>query len=339
MRATRLAALAAILAAACSLVTRLAPPTDVLCTPEIVADVGDAGLTSVVVDSVTNAAYFSGTTSNAVYSVALDAPAGSKANVVMTLDAPRRLAIANGSLGKDQLDTYVFATAQGASGNGGLFVLAPDASQSPIVSGGSVHADGLFVRGAYAPSIYWLASDPNNAGSQIRSSAVDGSTSVLADVDASLHDIVATDALTIWTTTKVGASVIGFGDAGAKSTPCAGVIAYQPAGVVPARLYATSETACNGRYVIQWLPADDPSAAPTQFATARVNGPTSMVYDGAKYLYWANNTDGTIARRTVDETKDEEAVATSPAPPHQLAYLAGVLYWTTDTALVRCALR
>jgi hypothetical protein len=339
MRASRLAVIAAILAAACSLVTRLAPPTDVLCTPEIVADVGDAGLTSVVVDSVTNAAYFSGTTSNAVYSVALDAGAGSKANVVMTLDAPRRLAIANGNVGKNVFDTYVFATAQGSTGDGGLFVLAPDASQSSIVSGANVHADGLFVRGAYAPSIYWLASDPSGNGSQVRSSAVDGSTSVLADVDASLHDIVATDALTIWTTTKTGATVIGFGDAGAKSTPCAGVIAYQPAGPVPARLYVTSETGCNGTHVIQWLPADDPSALATQFATARVNGTTSMVYDGAKYLYWANFADGTIARRIVDESKDEEAVATSPAPPHQIAYLAGVLYWTTDTALVRCALR
>ena len=47
MRASRVAAFvaaaASVVAAACSLVTRLSPPSDALCTPEIVADVGDAG--------------------------------------------------------------------------------------------------------------------------------------------------------------------------------------------------------------------------------------------------------------------------------------------------------
>jgi hypothetical protein len=110
---------------------------------------------------------------------------------------------------------------------------------------------------------------------------------------------------------------------------------------VPARIYMTSETPCtNGKSQISWVPADDPSVSPTPFSTGDgLSAPTSMTYDGTKYLYIANNGSGTIVRRIVDGTSELEAVATSPAPPHQVAYANGVLYWTTDTALIRCVLK
>ena len=101
------------------------------------------------------------------------------------------------------------------------------------------------------------------------------------------------------------------------------------------------ETPCvGGKSQISFVAADDPTATPTTFLTGDgLAGPTSMVYDGTKYLYVANNGSGTIVRASVDGTSGLEAVATSPAPPHQITYANGVLYWTTDTALVRCALR
>src|SRR5262249_42233080 len=119
MRAYRWAALAAALACACSLITHLDPPNDggggggdggPLCVPVVIADVGDAMVTSLVADSVSGRAYFSGNASGRVYAVPLDAAADAPATTLATFTGPRRLATAQV---KVMPESYVYVTTIG----------------------------------------------------------------------------------------------------------------------------------------------------------------------------------------------------------------------------------
>jgi hypothetical protein len=349
MRAYRWAALAAALACACSLITHLDPPNDggaggdggPLCVPVVVADVGaDAMVTSLVADTVSGRAYFSGTVSGGVYAVPLDAGQGTAPTTLATFAGPRRLATAQVGVTPT---SYVYATTiGGGSVNGGVYSIAPDGGTSAIVDG-SVQAYGIATTGPVPPTIYWAAK------TQIFKTSPSNVTTVFATSDAAVHDVLLTDPSTPWWDTQTTQTMYTFApDGGLAPFTCAGVMLYVPQiGSTSARVYYTTDAQCfNTPPVIGWVSTNDLSAT-GQLDIAIPTGlesPTSLAV-GGKYLYWANQQAGTIYRVDLTATPPLSAqlVATSPSSPHQLAAVIDsasnvVLYWTIDAGLVRCAL-
>ena len=333
---------------ACSLLTSLDEPREAglsdaaLCTPEVISDLGtDASITSLYVDQQGGMAYFVSTPLGNVYSVALDSGAGTTPTTVMTgLPAPERLAVA--------YDTkhipYVYVAAFGkAAGPGGLYVLMPDAGVQSVADGG-LHAYGVAASGLEVPTLYWTnCAQPgcNTGAGEVLVTSPSGVTTTLTTVDAGARDILLTaNDVAWWVDMSATLNTIG-SDGGLRAFTCGGVLTYASSATEP-RVYFTTTNTCSSRNVIQFIATEDPSATPAVFddnGSGLVDGPSSLSYDGSKYLYWANLTGGTIARKDTTTNATDEMVAASPGTPRQIVWIPpGILYWTTDSGLVRCVL-
>jgi hypothetical protein len=350
MRAYRLAAIAGALGCACSLITHLDPPNDggsggdggPLCVPVVIADVGaSAMVTSLVADTVSSRVYFSGTASGGVYAVPLDAGADTSPATLATFVGPRRLATAQVKVNPE---SYVYVTTiGGADAGGGVYSIASDGGTSPIVGSSvtldgsttQVHAYGLATSGPVPATLYWAS------GTQVFTTSPSNVTSVFATIDAAVHDIVLTPTTPWWDTQTTQTMFTFASDGGLTSLPCAGVMLYVPqSGDASARVYYSTDAKCSSSQnapEIDWVSTDLASKGTLSTNAASVDSPTSLAFDGT-YLYWANQQSQSIYRVDPTTTDTPTFVAMSPGSPHQLAIANGVLYWTIDSGLVRCAL-
>jgi len=335
------------LAVACSILTQLDEPRDggtgsdaALCTPEVIVDLGtDAAITSLYVDQVGGKAYFVSTPLGNVYAVGLDAGMGTTpTTVAANLPAPERI---TGSQDKGALYLFVAAFGRGV-GEGGLYVLSPDGGAQSVVDAATpIHAYGVTAQGIFPPSLYWsTCAQPScntGAGQILLTSLSSSTTTTLATVSSGPRDIALTDqGRAWWVDTSATLNTIA-SDGGLRQLMCGGVLTY-----AASHIYYTTTNECSSTDLIQSIATDDPNAVPTVFddnGSGLVDGPSSFAFDGSKYLYWSNQTGATIARKDTTTNATDQRVTASPGTPRQLVWIPpGILYWTTDSGLVRCAL-
>ncbi len=335
-------------AVACSLLTHLDEPTEggagdaALCTPEVIVDLGsDASITSLYVDEVGGRAYFVSSPLGNVYAVALDAGVNTTPTTVMTgLLSPERIAGAD-----DKGNAYVFVAALGrGTDGGGIFVLPPDGGvQSVVDAAAPLHAFGLAAQGIFPPTLYWTSctqSDCSSGGAVLATSLASGTTTTIAVVDSGPRDLVLTDQSAVWWVDQ-NAALNTIGDGGIRQYACAGVLAYLSSSQ-PRIAYTTTNPCSSAVDLIHSIATDDPNASPVVLddnSSGLVDGPSSLAFDGSRYLYWANLTGKSIARRDVTTDAGDQQVAASAVTPRQIVWIPpGILYWTTDSGLVRCTL-